>query len=86
MVRSRPARDVADPTLMALGAAGAATGAVLLGIGGARLADAQSSYGSFDGAQRATPLVVSGAALVGAGGALLLVGAIRYAILRRHHR
>lgn len=83
LVRARAARDVADPTLMALGAAGAATGAILLGIGGARLADAQSTYGSFDLAHGATPLVVSGAVLAGAGATLLVVGAIRYAI-RRH--
>ena len=52
-------------------------GAVLLGIGGARFADAQTSYATFDEAHEATPLVVSGAALLGVGGALVIAGAIR---------
>jgi tetratricopeptide (TPR) repeat protein len=82
-----PARhDVADTALLTIGATGAAAGAVLLGIGGARLADAQSSYASYDDAQHATPLVASGAVLLGVGGVLVITGAIRYDLVKRRHR
>jgi len=84
-VRAPARRDVADAALMTVGAAGVAAGAVLLGIGGARLADAQSTYGSFDEAHNATPLVAGGAVLLGAGTVLVLVGAIRYSIVKHHH-
>jgi hypothetical protein len=56
---------------------------VLLGIGGARLAEAQASYGSFDDAQHATPLLASGAVLLGVGGVLVITGAIRYELVKR---
>jgi len=86
ITRTPARRDAADTALMTIGAAGAAAGAVLLGLGGARYADAQSSYASFDDAQRATPLVASGAVLLAAGGVLVLTGAIRYVLVKRRHR
>jgi tetratricopeptide (TPR) repeat protein len=85
-VRTSARRDVVDPALMTIGAAGAATGALLLGIGGARLANAQSSYDSFDEAKQATPLVISGGVVLGVGGVLILTGVIRHAVLELRHR
>jgi tetratricopeptide (TPR) repeat protein len=75
----RWSRDRAGATLTALGAAAAVAGAILVGIGGARYAAAQNSYGSYDSAQKAGPLVISGGVTLG--------GAIRFGVVaRRAHR
>jgi tetratricopeptide (TPR) repeat protein len=79
-------RDPAAGALVGIGLAALAGGAIVLGIGGARLANAQSSYDSFDSAHNSQPLFIGGGITLGIGAALVLGGAIRYAMVRRASR
>jgi hypothetical protein len=78
--------DPAGGALLGVGAAASLAGVVVLGVGGARVLDAERSYGSFDAAHQATPLLIAGGVTLGLGVALLAVAVVRYALVRRDLR
>jgi tetratricopeptide (TPR) repeat protein len=82
----RWSRDKAGATLTALGAVAAVAGAILVGVGGARVAAAHNNYASFDSAQHAMPLLASGGVALGTGAVLLIGGAIRFGVVARRAR
>jgi tetratricopeptide (TPR) repeat protein len=81
--RRRWAHDPAGGVLLGVGIAGAVAGATLLGIGGAQMQDANSSYDSFIAARNAQSLVIAGGITLGVGALLAIGAAIRYRVVAR---
>jgi tetratricopeptide (TPR) repeat protein len=80
---------IADPlgvTLSVAGLAGVAAGGALLGIAELRLDDAANSYQQYADARSAPTLWIGGVVALAAGGALILGGIVRYAVVAKHRR
>jgi hypothetical protein len=79
-------KDATGGVLFGIGAAASVAGVAVLAVGGARWADAESSYASFDAAHQATPLLIAGGVTLGLGVTLLVAAVVRYVLVHRELR